>query len=107
MLHYKCVYLEDHVQLVNLRLAHEERLAKDELAKDAPDRPHVDSCGVLLCSKKKLGAPIPQGDYNRCVRLQRGAILSCKAKIPNLQDPFMAEKEVGGFEVTVKDPVVM
>ena len=62
-------YLEDHIQLVNLRLAHEERLPEDELAEDTSDRPHVDCRGVLLCSKKKFRTAVPQGDHDRGVRL--------------------------------------
>ncbi len=47
----------DLLQLVHLILAREDRLAHQQLSKDAAHTPHVNLCVVLLSSQKQLRRP--------------------------------------------------
>lgn len=56
-------YLEDLVHLIEVRLPRHERLAKQQLAQDAPRRPQVDGGGVRVAPEEQLRAPVPEGDH--------------------------------------------
>ena len=77
-------HLEDAVELVDLRLAGEERLLHEELGEDAADRPHVDGRTVLLGTKQQLRCTVPQRHDDRRVVAQRRAILTRQAKVTDL-----------------------
>lgn len=53
---------EDLEDLINLRVAGEERLACAHLGKDGTDGPHVDSGGVLAATKQNFWGSVPQRD---------------------------------------------
>jgi hypothetical protein len=53
---------EDAEDLVDLRVAWEERLAHDHLGKDAADRPHVERCRVVPRAEQDLGRAVPERD---------------------------------------------
>lgn len=55
-------HLEDFEDLIDFRVAHEQRTALDHLGKDAARGPEVNTEGVCLLSKEDLGAPIPESD---------------------------------------------
>jgi len=50
---------EDFEDLVNLRVAWEERFPRAHLGEDAADRPHVDAGGVLPATQQNLGRSVP------------------------------------------------
>lgn len=51
-----------HAQLVDLRVAREERRSHDELGEDAADRPHVDWRAVMPRTEQDFGRSIPKRD---------------------------------------------
>ena len=54
---------EDLEDLVNLRVAGEEWLARAHLGEDRAYGPHVDSGGVLASTEQDFWRAIPQSDY--------------------------------------------
>lgn len=53
---------EDFEDLVNFRVAGEERLAGCHLGEDAADGPHVNTCAVLSASEKNFRGAVPESD---------------------------------------------
>jgi len=97
----------DLVDLVQLALALQRRLAQQHLAKDATNRPHIDRCAVELGAKEQLGRAIPQRHDDRRVIAERVAVRPSETKVGNLQDALVVHQNVGRFEVAVDDPVLM
>ena len=59
---------EDLENLVNLRVAGEQRLARAHFGEDAANRPHVDTCRVLTATKQNLWGAVPQRNNLQRVR---------------------------------------
>jgi hypothetical protein len=53
---------EDFKDLINLRIAREERLACAHLREDGSNGPHIDAGSVLATTEKNLWRAIPQCD---------------------------------------------
>jgi len=64
---------EDLEDLINLRVAREQRLARAHLGEDATDRPHVDTGRVLTTPQQDLRGTVPEGDDLVRVGSQRDA----------------------------------
>lgn len=54
--------LEDFEDLVDFRVAREERLAGAHLCKDGTDGPHIDACGVLTTAEEDFWCSVPKCD---------------------------------------------
>ena len=54
--------LEDLEDLVDFRIAGEERFARPHLGEDGAAGPHVDTCTVLSAAEEDLGCAVPQCD---------------------------------------------
>ena len=91
--------LEYFVQLVLVALAAEQGGHVDELSKDAADGPHVDVRRVQLLAEQELRGAVPERDDHRRVVLEGGPVLSGQAKVADLYDAAVAQKDVGCFEI--------
>jgi len=60
--HFWGCLLEDLKNLIDLRVAREERFLGAHLGKDAADGPHVDSGRILTSAEKNFGCTIPESD---------------------------------------------
>ena len=56
-------YLENGFQLLQLHLGRKQRLANDELRKNAAHSPTIDAWTIPRCSQQKFRWSIPQRDY--------------------------------------------
>ena len=93
---------ENLENLVNLRVAREERLACAHLGKDAPDGPHVDAGRILATAEQDLGGTIPEGDNLVGVGAQGDAEGAGETKIGKLQVAVAVDEQILGLEVAVK-----
>ena len=55
--------LLDQVELVEVRVAGQQRLSGEELAEDAADGPDVDGRAVLRVADEELGRPVPASGH--------------------------------------------
>mmetsp|Transcript_68291 Transcript_68291/g.213604 ORF Transcript_68291/g.213604 Transcript_68291/m.213604 type:complete len:378 (+) Transcript_68291:256-1389(+) len=95
--------LEDLLDLVEVVLASENRPPADELAEDAPDRPHVDGLCVLRRQEHHLWRAVPAG--HDVVR-ERGVLLvvpeaACQAEVADLEVAVLVHQDVRGLQVAV------
>mmetsp|Transcript_42865 Transcript_42865/g.101763 ORF Transcript_42865/g.101763 Transcript_42865/m.101763 type:complete len:217 (-) Transcript_42865:452-1102(-) len=95
-------------QLVDFRVSRKERPSVDHFGKYAPDGPHVDWGGVVLCPEQDLRRTVPQRDNLMSVCPNRYAECPRQAKVSQLQNiPLPVDQEVLWLEVPVKDSVRM
>jgi hypothetical protein len=90
-----------------------EGFESEELCKDASNCPHVNGACVMLAAEEELWGSVPDGDYNAIFtqgsqwRLEDAG----KAEVTDFHHPlllaFAHDENVGGFEVTVDDPVAV
>jgi hypothetical protein len=99
---------DDAVQLVHGACAGEHWLATQELTKNATDRPHVDTLGVLGRAKKNLGCTVPTSSdvvgQHRVVDqfvLQRSD-RARKTEISDLEEALGIEQQVAGLHVSMQ-----
>jgi hypothetical protein len=112
----KTAHLAD---LINLALAWQKRLFEDELAKDAANRPHIDSRRVFCRAEEQLGgseagekrelsrrtplradeedSPIPQCHYELSHIAQRITVRPRQPKISDLDLPSIVHEQVAGL----------
>ena len=100
-------YAEDAVDLVNLRLALEQRIFAQQLTHDAPEAPHVDSGAVKPLAEEQLGGAVPERHHHVRVRPQRIRVLPGQAKVANLQLALVVDQHVAGLQVPVQNPVIV
>ena len=101
-------HLEDLEDLVDLTVAHKQRLPLDHLCEDAPSRPQVHSQGVGSLSKQDLGAAVPQSDDLVGVSFNREAKSAGKSKISQLNVlTVLVDEQVLRFQVSVEYAVLM
>jgi hypothetical protein len=98
---------EDLEDLVNLRVAREQRLARAHLGKNAAHRPHVDAGGVLSTSEQNLWRAVPQCHDLVRVCAQRDAERASETEIGELEVEVVVDEEVLWLQVTVQDAVSM
>lgn len=96
---------EDLEDLVNLRVAREQRLAGAHLSKNAANRPHVDAGRVLAAAEQDLGRAVPQGDDLVGVCAERHAKGAGEPKIGELEVAVFVDEQVLRLEVAVQDAV--
>mmetsp|Transcript_56948 Transcript_56948/g.180181 ORF Transcript_56948/g.180181 Transcript_56948/m.180181 type:complete len:344 (+) Transcript_56948:281-1312(+) len=98
--------LEDVQELLQLRVAREERGLARHLRKDAPHAPHVHGGGVVGGAEQDLGGAVPQGHDLVGVGFDGHGEGAAQAKVRNLQDVLsLVHQEILGLEVPVHDPV--
>ena len=85
---------EDTMELVNVRVAREQRVACDHLGEDTAEGPDVHRSGVVPHAKKNLGRAIPQGHDFVCVGAYRDAKRARQSKVRQLR--------VGKIETTAQ-----
>mmetsp|Transcript_17223 Transcript_17223/g.48053 ORF Transcript_17223/g.48053 Transcript_17223/m.48053 type:complete len:299 (+) Transcript_17223:627-1523(+) len=102
-----CTHDLEHVeQLSDLVVTGKQRAPADHLCKDAANGPHVDRCGVVLCTQQNLRGAVPQGDHLVRVGSHRDTKGSCQAKVSELQYvPLTVDEQVLRLQVTVEDAV--
>jgi len=61
--------------------------------------PDVDVRRVFPDPEEQFRSPVPEGDHDGGVWLQRRAVLPGEAKISDLQNPVVAEEQVGSLDV--------
>ena len=99
---------EDLAQLLDLVLAGKERIARQQLAEDAPERPDVDFGPVARRAEEEFGGPVPQGDDKLGeIRGRWGGCVACHAEVCELDLTAVVEEEVRGFQVAMQDVVGM
>lgn len=96
---------EDLEDLVNLRVAREERLSCAHLGKDATNGPHVNASRVLASTQENLGGSVPQSDDLVGVCAQRNTKGAGKTEIGELEVALLVNEEVLGLEIAVQDAV--
>jgi hypothetical protein len=95
-------HADDELELVDVVLARKQRLARQELRKDAPHGPHVDGGRVLLLGEQQLGGPVPPRDHV----LRHEALLAAGARQAEVADLEVAagiQEKVAGLQVAVED----
>lgn len=98
-------HAENLEDLVNLRVAREERLASSHLCEDASDRPHVDTRTVLASTEQDLGRPVPESDNFVSIGTERDTECAGETKITNLEVAVAVDEEVLWLEIAVEDSV--
>ena len=99
---------EDLAELVDFVLALEEGLARQQLSKDTAQRPDVDLETVFVGPKKEVWAAVPECDNELSeVGWRRITCVASHAEVGELDLAAVVEEEIGGFEVSVQDPVRM
>ena len=93
--------VDDELELVDVVLAGEQRLAAQQLREDAAHGPHVDGEGVLVAGEQQLGRAVPPRDDV----LGHEALLGAgarEAKVADLEVAARVEQQVGRLEVAVQ-----
>ena len=98
---------EDLEDLVDLRVAGEQRLARAHLREDAADGPHVHAGRVLAAAEQDLGRAVPQRDDLVGVRPQRDAKGSREAEVRKLEVPVAVDQQVLRLQVAVQHAVAV
>lgn len=98
---------ENLENLVNLRVAREERLARAHLGKDAADGPHVDARRVLAAAEENLGGAVPERDDLVGVGAQGDAKGAGETEISELQVAVAVDEQVLRLEVAVEHTVAV
>lgn len=98
--------LEDLEELVDLRVAREQRAVVDHLDEDAADGPDVDGRRVRLGAEQDLGRAVPERDDLVRVRAHGDAKRAREPKVGELELVARAlDEQVLGLEVAVQDAV--
>ena len=74
-------YAENFENLVNLRIAHEERFSLHHLCENTPGRPQIDTQGVCLLAKQNFRATVPQSHHFVSVGLNWQPKRSSQSKV--------------------------
>ena len=82
-------------------------LPEKEFCQDAANRPDIHPDAVVLGSEEKFWSSIPPGDHDVSVNTSGRTKISGQAKVTQLEATFAVHQEIVGFEVAVKDPVVV
>ena len=98
---------EDLEDLINFRVAGEERLASAHFSEDAPDGPHVDAGRVLTTAEQDLGGAVPERDDLVGVGPERDAKSAGQSKVGQLQVSLAVNQQVLGLEIAVQHTVAM
>lgn len=98
----------NRIDQIDVRLALDERrLASEQLSRDDTDTPDVESRSVVPHAEADLGPAVaPRHDRWRHVWC-RVAVVTCEAKVTDLDVAKVVVQNVGGLEVAVEDPVVV
>lgn len=94
-------HFNDLHQLIDSRLAREERLAKHQFSHDATGRPNIDLGGIICCTKNQLGGTVVSRADVRHIGLVLDQYL-CTTEITELEDATVrVEEEVLRLDVSV------
>ena len=97
---------EDLAELIDFVLALEEGLARQQLGEDTAQRPDIDLEAVFVGPKEEVWAAVPECDDELGeVRRWWIARITSHAEVGHLDLAAVVEEEVGGFEVSVQDPM--
>jgi hypothetical protein len=78
------------------------------ITKDATDRPHIDSDGIMSGTKQHLRSPIPKSDNLMGITLKRHSKGTTQSQISNLKNPsLLIKKKVLRLEIAVKHTVAV
>ena len=88
---------EDLEDLIDFRVAHEQRLLFDKLSENTSNRPHVDWKGVLLLSKENFRCSIPESFNLVSERLDWHAECSRKTEVSEFDNASLINKEILRF----------
>ena len=93
--------VDDQLQLVDLRLAGQERLVGQELPQDAAAAPHVQGRGLGPRVEEQLRGPIPEGHHLRRHGLEGQAVVASQSEVGNLDAALVCHQKIGYFEITM------
>ena len=113
------------LQLVDLRLAREERFVSEELAQDTAAAPHVNSRGLSPGVEQELRSPVPQRHNLRGHWLQWQSVVPGggqpsviniislnteilryvpgQSEVRDLNTALVSHQQVGNFQISVDD----
>lgn len=97
--------LEDPEDLVNFRIAVEQRLFLSKFSKDTTDAPGVNWDGVSFLAEQDLWGSVPQGHYFMGQGLDGNAEGSRQSKVGELDLSFFRDKNILRFKVSVHNSV--
>ena len=95
--------LEDLEDLIDFRVAGEQRVSHGHFGKDASDGPHVNGGAVVTRSKQNLGRTVPEGNHFVRVGAERDTESTSKTKIGELQVALFVDEKILRFEISVED----
>lgn len=98
---------EDVEELVDLRVAVEERPTRVQLGEDAPDAPEVESERVTRLAHENLGRAVPQSDHLMRERAHRHSEGSREPEVRDLQHVVRVHKQVLRLQVTMDQATQM
>lgn len=93
---------EDLEDLVDLRVAWEERFPSCHFGEDATDAPHVNTSAVLPAAEENLRRAIPESDDFVRVRAERDSECACEAEISDFEIAVSVDEQVLWFEITME-----
>ncbi len=97
--------LEDLENLIDFRIAREERSPLRHLSHDAPYGPYIYRCRVLLLSEEDLRSAVPQRHNLVSVRLHWESESPCQAEICQFDDAIFVDEKILRLQVSVHNTV--
>lgn len=94
---------EGAVQHLLVALAEVDGLGLQELAEQAPQRPHVDAQQVVFAAQDDLGRPVPETDDAVALAPLEEARLLGKSEVGQLEHPVSGDQNIFGLDVAVED----
>jgi hypothetical protein len=96
--------LEDEVKLGCLTVTSlQQTITTEHFGNDTSNAPHINLGGILLAPQKQLNGSVPSGNDAICELLHLAIPTSGEAPIRNLQFTVLANKDIGGFQISVND----
>lgn len=100
----RCAQDAEHAeQLIDLRVALEQRLARCHLSEDAADGPDVDGARVALGSQQDFWSAVPERDDLVRVVADRDAEGAAQAEVGDLDHAFLVDQQVLRLQIAVED----
>ena len=92
-------------KLIHFILSLKQGLFNEEFTKNTADTPYIDFRTILVGAQQQFGSTIPKRHDQLSQFRRRIPIVPGHAEIGNLDLAAITEKEIGGFQVTMHDPV--